>query len=382
MTSAGLINLKMKKSLLLLLLFSTFWAVSCNDDKKDPLNLPSGYDGAAFDTNAASELKLLSNLTKLTNEAKKGRVNGTIIGLDSLFTWYALDAPNSLENTATDYYDDRLQTWFNEITLASGGTYTPGAPAGGHGGTFGGYLFDENGLELEQMIEKGQFGATLYNHAEALSQITPFTPALADRMLAIFGANPTFPNSYQANLHARPDVFSANYCARRDKNDGTGFYTTIRGNFIQLQAAAKAGDDYRDEQEDAIHAIMTNWEKSNFATVINYLNSVISTLSATNPTDVQKASALHAYGECVGFVHGFRTVAAEHRSITDDQIDLLLSLMNAPYNGTPTSYKLVTDPVNELAKLQTARAEIKVIFGFTDQQMEDFKKNWVVEQNR
>lgn len=372
----------MKKSLLLLLLASAFWAVSCNDDEKDPLNIPSSYDGAAFESNAAAELKLLSNLTKLTNEAKKGRVNGTIIGLDSLFTWYAFDAPNSLENTATDYYDDRLQTWFNEITLASGGTYTPGAPAGGHGGTFGGYLFDENGLEFEQMIEKGQYGATLYNHANHLAGTSPFTAATADRMVAIFGANPTFPNSYQAALHARPDVFSANYAARRDKNDGTGFYTTIRDNFIKLQAAAKAGDDYHEEQHDAIHEIFENWEKSNFATVINYLNSVISTLSATNPTDAQKASALHAYSECVGFVHGFRTVAAEHRIITDTQIDLLLDLLNAPYNGTPTSYKFVTDPVNELPKLQTARAEIKAIFGFTDQQMEDFKKNWVVEQNR
>ena len=372
----------MKKLLFFLLFASAFWAVSCNDDGKDPLDIPANYDGAAFGTNAATELKLLSNLTKLTNEAKKGRVNGTIIGLDSLFTWYALDAPNSLENTATNYYDDRLQTWFNEITLASGGTYTPGAPAGGNGGTFGGYLFDENGLEFEQMIEKGQFGATLFNHANKLSETTPFTPAHADRMLAIFGANPTFPNSYQANLHNKPDAFSANYCARRDKNDGDGFYTTIRDNFIKLQAAAKAGDDHRDEQEDAIHAIMTNWEKSNFATVVNYLNGVIANLSATNPTDAQKAIAMHAYGEAVGFTHGFRTVAAEHRSITDDQIDLLLSLMNAPYNGTPTSYKFVTDPVNELSKLVTARAEIKAIFGFSDQQMEDFKKNWVIEQNR
>ncbi|MCC6410771.1 MAG: hypothetical protein IT270_03880, partial [Saprospiraceae bacterium] len=327
------------------------------------------------------ELKLLSNLSKLTNEAKKGRVNGQTVSSDSLLYWYGLDTPNSLENTVTDYYSVQLSNFFGEIALASGGTYIPGAPSG-QGGTFGGYLFDENGLEFEQMIEKGQFGATLYNHANHLAGTSPFTAATADRMLAIFGANPTFPNSYQAALHARPDVVSANYAARRDKNDGSGFYTSIRDNFIKLQAAAKAGDDYTDEQEDAIHAIMTNWEKSNFATVINYLNSVIGNLSATNPTDAQKASALHAYSECVGFVHGFRTVAAEHRNISDAQIDALLVLLNAPYNGTPTSYKFVTDPVNELPKLSQVIADLKTIYGFSDLQMEDFKKNWVAEQNR
>jgi hypothetical protein len=51
--------------------------------------------------------------------------------------------------------------------------------------------------------------------------------------------------------------------------------------------------------------------------------------------------------------------------MTDAQIDELLVLLNAPHNGTPTSYKFVMDFSNEYPK-----------------EIEDFKKNWVAEQGR
>jgi hypothetical protein len=68
--------------------------------------------------------------------------------------------------------------------------------------------------------------------------------------------------------------------------------------------------------------------------------------------------------------------------MSDAEIDELLTLLNAPYNSTPTSYLFVTDAFNELPKLTQVIDKIKVKYGFTTQEIEDFKKNWVVEQGR
>jgi hypothetical protein len=114
--------------------------------------------------------------------------------------------------------------------------------------------------------------------------------------------------------------------------------------------------------------------------VINYLYSVVSKLSATNPSDADIASALHAYSETVGFLHGWRTQS--NKLITDARIDALLALLHAAPGATPASYKFATDAVSELPKLTEVIDELQSIYGFSSQEMEDFKKNWVAEQNR
>jgi hypothetical protein len=152
--------------------------------------------------------------------------------------------------------------------------------------------------------------------------------------------------------------------------------------FIQLQAAIAAGDDYRAEQEDAVAIIKRNWEKAIFATVINYTADAISKLSNTNPTDEDKAGALHAYSEAVGFVHGWRTIPQEHKIITDAEVDALLVQLNAPHDGAATAYTFITDPVNELPKLAGVIESIQNIYSFTDQEVADFEENWVSVQGR
>jgi hypothetical protein len=269
----------------------------------------------------------------------------------------------------------------NQLALSSGGTYVPGPPIG-QGGTFGGYLFDENGLELEQLLEKGNFGAILYHHALSLRN-EPLTPATSDKLVAIFGATPSFSNSGSNNVPASVrDRAMANYAARRDKNDGNGFYTRMKSAFIKLQAALKAGSAYKKERDEALNTIFDIWEKVNAATVINYCHSVITTMSATSTTEAQRASALHACSEAVGFLHGWRQLPANGRRITDAQIDALLEKLNAPYNGTPNTYLFVTEPAIQLPKLQQVIAQLKTIYSFTDAEINDFRNNWVNVQGR
>jgi hypothetical protein len=371
-------------------LFTLFIAAAalsaCNNDDdaqlRNPLAIPSAYDGTSFEANSATEMAVLSQLAVLTNKAKEGRVNGVEVSYNELDALYQAGNP-SLKDVSTPYFATLMHgegAYLYELAKASGGTYVPGPPTG-EGGTLGGYLFDENGLELEQLLEKGQFGAVLYKHATDLLQ-GPVTPQTVDKLLAVFGANPTFPNTPNAASTPSPDRFMANYAARRDKNDGQGLYSQMKNAFIKLQAAAKAGAIYDAEKQEAIDALILTWEKVNAATAINYCHTTISTLSATNPSNDQIGNALHAYGEGVGFIHGWKTIPAQYKRISDAEIDEILVLFNAPANGTPTSYKFVTDPVNELPKLQQIIEQLQDIYGFTDQEIEDFRSNWVTVQGR
>ncbi|MGI9158984.1 MAG: hypothetical protein ACR2K1_04450, partial [Saprospiraceae bacterium] len=169
----------------LLFLISCCWIAACAEKGKAPLDIPAAYDSANFETHAAAELNLISRFRSLVAEAQKGR-SGAPVSLDSLNYWYITGTP-SVQSLVSDYYAPKAAVWFAELVKASGNTYTPGPPVGA-GGVFGGYLFDENGLELEQMIDKGLYGALLYKRFDDLAN-SVITPAIVDQMLAIFGAN-------------------------------------------------------------------------------------------------------------------------------------------------------------------------------------------------
>jgi hypothetical protein len=356
---------------------------SCSkDEPKAPLEIPTKYDGSTYADNISLQSEVLAKLTAQVDEAKKGRTPGTVVTLANLQSLYTTGNP-SLKTVSTTYFAGKMEGingYMDELAKASGVTYTPGTP-NGQGGVYEAYLFDENGVEFEQLIEKGQFGAVLYKHASDLLSVT-LTIETVDQLVAIFGASPAFPNSGTASSLVTPDKFLANYAARRDKNDGNGFYTQMETAFIKLQAALKAGDNYKQEQQEAIGVIKLTWEKVNAATVIHYCHAATATLSATSVNDVQKSSALHALGEGIGFIHGWKTIPASFKKITDAEIDEVLVLLNAPASGTPTVYKFATDAVAELPKLQQVITKLKNIYGFTDQEIEDFKKNWVSFQGR
>lgn len=354
--------------------------VACETDSGvSPLVIPANYDNSTFQQNSASQLTVLSAINDMTTEAKKGRVLGGMVSESQLKALFTNSSP-SVKSQTTPYFAGKLENeWFAEIAKASGATYTPGNPTTkGQGGMYGGYLFDENGTEFEQLIEKGTFGAAAYNHAISLAN-GPLTPATADQLMAIFGMNPTFPSS-NSSVHPNPDRAMAIYAARRDKNDGNGYYSQLKNSFITLQAALKGGTQYANERDEALTAIFSTWEKVNAATVINYCHAVIATMSNTTTSDAQKASALHAHAENVAFLHGWRTVSK--KNITDAQIDELLTLLNSAPDSTPTPYLFVTDPVNQLPKLQQVISKLQAIYGFSSAEIEEFKKNWISEQNR
>lgn len=384
-----------KKYFALVALTGIVLVSSCKKDKeetvKPKLNIPSSYDGSNFASNTATQNALLTQLSALSNEAKKGRdASNSVLKseLENLFSANINGASGStsLQAEVTNYFKDKLSgdnAWFDELSKASGNTWTPQTPDGtSQGGVYGGYLFDEYGVEIEQLIEKGQFNATLYNHATKIMS-NPITLASVDQLLAIFGAKPEFANSGSNNVSAEiRDRAMANYGARRDMNDGKGLYSQIKTAYITLQAAVKQGSSFNAERDKALKDIQLLWEKINAATVINYCHSPISALSQTNPSESQIGGALHAIGESIGFIQGYKTINPQFRKITDSEIDEILALFNAPDNANASVYKFATETITELPKLQQAISKLQTIYGFSNQEIEEFKSNWVSVQNR
>jgi hypothetical protein len=294
----------------------------------------------------------------------------------------------SVKDATSAYYNDRVLAWFADFEAAAGNTWTPANPPSGPGGKYGNYIFNERGTDLRQAVEKGLFEATFYNHAWTIVKGTIDAAAL-DRLLATYGAHPTFPGDSETADPAVvpfPDRIGAQYAERRspkDANDKSkpadpknpGPYFRIKADFIRAKAAIAKGPECDAARDEAVGRIMSEWERVMAATVIYYLNDSALKLTKENPTMSDLAGGLHGYGEVMGFIHGFRGLPADGRKITDDQIDALLASMGAPHDGEATSYLLVTDPATEVPKLLLAVDEIATIYGFTAQEVEAFKVN-------
>jgi hypothetical protein len=345
----------------------------------DKGSLVSAYDSLGFNTNRQAYATTAANFNDMVTELKKGRTIGGIVSETALNNFYTGGSP-TLKSITSTFYNAQLigsNGWFTKAANASGGgSFNP--DSAGSQGAYGGYLFDADGFEPEQLIEKGMFGSTLINEALKLLRNNP-TLAQVDQALFLIGATPHFKSSNNTNKHGTAaDRFFATYIARRDKNDGNGFYTQFKNNFIKLQAAVKAGNNA--SVEEAVNAIADILEKANAATIINYCHTAVANLSLTSLTDAQKASTLHAIAECHGFALGWKTLTG--KKITDAQIDEIMNLLNAPVTGGGKPVMFLTDRVNQISKLQTVITTLQGIYGFSNLQVEDFKKNWINEQNR
>lgn len=372
-----------KKLIIPIILALTISACSKDEIKNNitsVLTIPSFYDSSNYSTNTASILQIRTNFDGMVTEIKKGRILNNPVSADLLTANFSNGNP-SIETFTTVEFANQLKGddgWFKSLVNLSENTYSPDSLIS-KGGVFGGYLFNANGVEPEQIIEKGLFGAALVNQVIQLLSNNP-TLISVDKALFLVGATPHFKNSGNAIHGVIADKYLANYVARRDKNDGNGFYSSLKFNFIKLQAAIKGGDAFNNNKNEAIAKIKMILEEANYATVINYCHSSIANLSKTTLTETEKAATLHALNECVGFSLGWKNVNG--KKITDTQIDEIITLLNMPASGGGKPALFITDRVNQITKLQTIIDKIKTIYGFSNSQIDDFKKNWVAEQAR
>jgi hypothetical protein len=385
-----------------LLVFSACSEDDSTVDTKQPLQIPTTYDSTGYAANTATEASVRSQLAALTSRMQVGRNMDSSLTFASLQNLYNGTTLRSVTGVAyQDKVDIALQelqkgsgksaryAWENaQNTLNADGGVVPTANGGKSG-----YLFDERMLEMEQVVEKGLFAAAMYNHAVSLIASGSITEATVDKLVEIYGAKPGF-KSNERNSDAQRDRFSAQYAARRsDSTNNNSLYALIKQNLITAKAAVKAGATYNEERDRALADFKLNWEKALAATIVNYCHSTLSGLNNLPLDDAKVSSAMHAYGEAVGFLSGWRAVPAAQRKITDAEIDELLGLLRAPFNNTTTaeSYLFLNSLPSTAAlsrldgRNETATGVIErmqQIYGFSSAEIEDFKQNWVAVQNR
>lgn len=357
---------------------------SCKkDEKKKELQLPTDYSSVDYQSNTASESGIRRQFLFLTTYMKRAESVSYKLNNDSLLYYYSQFGSPTLSTITASYYDNLIRnSWFPVLVNSSGNNYDPAwGDTATRGGVFGNRLLNKRAKETLQEIDKGLYAAALYNHILKIAE-QPLTVASVDRMIAIYGAHQSFPNTNTSSKTSNPDEFIALYAARRDKNDGTGIYTQIKKAFIKLKAAVEAGSDYNAERYAALADIKSGIEKAIMATVANYCYSATTKLSSTNPPATTISGGLHDLGECVGFIHGFKAVPATNRIVSDSQIDEMLALLNSPAGADSEMYKFVTDGANQLSKISQLLGKIKSIYGFSTAEMEDFRQNWISVQGR
>lgn len=392
------------RSYTLLAVALVFFA-SCKEDDKvttpppPELQIPSVYDSTGYTANVITESGVRSQLAALTSRMQVGRNMDSTVTLASL---QALYNGTTLRTVTGASYQAKIDVALAELARATGKGVRyawENAPNGDGGviptavGGKTGYLYDENVLELEQVVEKGLFAAAMYNHAVSLISAGNITEATIDKLVEIYGAKPGFGNN-ERNSDPNRDRFSAQYAARRsDSTNANSIYAQIKRNLITAKAAVKAGSAFNQQRDQALADFKLNWEKALAATVINYCHSTLSGLTSPNRDDATITSAMHAYGEAIGFLSGWRAVPASQRRITDAQIDELLGLLRAPYDQTANAQSYLflstSSATAQLYRLDGRNdpntgviERLAQIYGFSDTEVEDFRRNWVAVQNR
>ena len=373
----------LKRISIFILTLSIF--ISCkrdNSTKKTSLQIPTEYVSANYEANVASENSIRTQLGTLTTYMKKGEKVDFKLDIDMLNNLLNGGTPSISSITQPSFKTLITNSLFPTLVVCSQNIYDPllGADAD-NGGVFGGRLLDKRAKETLQVIDKGLYEAAAYNHLVHLTE-SNITQETIDKMICIYGAHPNFPNTNTITKTSTPDGLLALYAARRDKKDGTGYYTKIQQEFLKLQAAVKAGEAYNQDRDKSVAEIKLLIEKSIMATVIHYGFAAITKLSSTSPSNTTISGGLHDLGENVGFALGFKSVPQPQRKITDTQIDEILNLLLAPADADASMYKFVTNGETELPKITLMQQKIKAIYGFTDSEMNDFKNNWIAVNNR
>lgn len=358
--------MKFNKLLLALIIPAGLTFTSCDDDDATPqLEIPTTYVSASYSANTTAEGTVIDELSAMTSDVNAAESNAQST------TVAAISYPATLSSVTLSTYSGYISNWLVEIVNAANdddGFQNPGAgmPADGEeGGLLGSRLLDEYGLELEQMVQKGSFGAALYNHALTVVNGDLSSAAAIDKLVEIHGTDASFdPSSTTA---------AATYSRRRsNQTTQTGFFYDIKTSLITAKAAIEGGSDFDDERDQALADYLLAWEKSNFATVIYYCNATKTQLQAAGDDEAALGNALHAYAEGVAFAAGFKGVS--NKQITDAQIDSILALLLAPAGESPESYRFLND-ATLLGNLDQIITDIQGIYGFTDAEVNTFYVN-------
>ncbi len=331
------------------------------------------YPDEGFATNAAAEIELQDRFEAIANKMDEATTaHPTANELEALFA----EGTPSLKSITLPAAYSHLTDLFAGVELAASNVWQPVDPPSGHGGVYGRFLFSERGVDLGETVEKVIFSTSHY--ARAVSLMTD-TAAVADvdRMLALFGTTPAFPMGDSGEVVTK-DKFAAKYAKRRTDPSATipGPYLAIKSAFINARVAVAGGDACVTERAAAFSDIRAQWERTLLSTAINYLNAAALTLAKANLTETEKSSSLHMIGEGVGFLRGLRILPAQHRLITDAQLDQVLTTLGGSSLAGSEAFRFVTASETTVGRLTAAVEQIQTARKFSEDEVATFKSSF------
>lgn len=280
---------------------------------------------------------------------------------------FAEGAP-SVKSLTTPAFASTMSELFDGIVAAQGKTFVAANPpvSGGRGAAK--KPFSDRGVNLAEYAEKGLFGAMVFTEAVArLPKAT--TPEAIDQLVALYGAPPTFP--LDDSQSAEKNVFTAGYAKRRTPPGGMGSYTALRDAFTTARLAVEA-KGCEAEREAALQTVQREWEKVLIITTIYYLNAAQVKLEDGSADATKKLAALGNLSEAVGFLAGLRYAPAASRTLSDAELDELLTSLKTPTLTSSTLYRYATDVPADTQSLVKAKATIQARYGFTADEMAKF----------
>ena len=236
----------------------------------------------------------------------------------------------------------------------------------GSGFLEGDYYVIANGVEIDQLVQKGLMGAVLYyqatsNYLENISSDDNTDPNGStatdmehhfDEAFGCFGAPVDY--SAQSTTGDADFVANANFWGKDAivRNPVLNNLDVIFKAFREGRAAI-SNSDY-DTRDAAIATIRTEWEKVVAATIVHYINEVKTDITAGNT-----GKKYHHWAEAKGFAMCLRYNIAKAISSSD------LSTVEAALGDKPGD-------ITSTGDFDNALTIIKNTYGFTDSQMTNF----------
>ncbi|RYM35938.1 DUF4856 domain-containing protein [Brumimicrobium glaciale] len=288
------------------------------------------------------QIDRLSQLEEMVVVMKSG--TGAMVSEQTLLDMYANTGDNGAGNfsfSSSKQLEDKtfsndvqlFKSWMADLSAASN-DFAETAASGQAGVLTSGtsnYLFDANGYEPVQLIEKGLMGAVFMNQAvngyfaDAKMNVDNTNAVDAangkfyttmehhfDEAFGYFGVATDFPSSIPSN-------FWGKYCDKRDADLNSN--SIMMNNFLKGRAAI-SNDDMA-TRNAAIKQIRLMWETISAKQAVYYLNSAKAQLGSDN------AKAFHALSEAYAFAWNLRYAPLETRRMSQMDHTILMNMFPA-----------------------------------------------------
>ncbi|WP_417266214.1 DUF4856 domain-containing protein [Brumimicrobium sp.] len=306
---------------------------SCKYETAEGYTVPTTYTFKDANGNSTvsygGQIDRLSQLEEMVVEMKSG-ITG-MVGEQALLDMFANTGDNGggnfsfsstkqLENKCFPDDVQMFKDWMADLAFASN-DFAETAASGQAGVLTSGskkYLFDANGYEPVQLIEKGLMGAVFMH--QAVNGYFSDAKMNVDNSVAVDAANGKFytamehhfdeafgyfgvPTNFPTDV---PNSFWGKYCNVRDAELNSN--SVMMDNFLKGRAAI-SNDDMA-KRDAAIQEIRTMWETISARQAIYYLNAAVADLGVDN------AKAFHALSEAYAFAWNLRYAPLETRRMS------------------------------------------------------------------